>query len=221
MPQILQAREVDLEQLKEDFGLVQVKDRKLFVEGSIELPSLTATEMELLDEVNDEFSYLSAKDALEPIVKMVVLAPLLRIAGFFRPPFKVTAEKKVELMTEDEGLIVRGLIDLLVFYNQIWIVTIEAKRSAYSLKLAFPQVLTYMLASPNTQTIVSGLVTNGSEFRFIQLHKGENPTYVMSDLLSIDRGDDFYRVAQILKYLGQNSTASNQSTRSTGRSSPE
>ena len=207
MPQTLQAREVNLDQLQEDFGLVHLRDRKLFTEGSIELPSLTVAEMELLDEVNDEFSYLSAKDALEPIVKMVVLAPLLRIAGFFRPPFKVTAEKKVELMTEDEGLIVRGLIDLLVFYNQIWVVTIEAKRSEYSLKVAFPQVLTYMLASPNTQPIVSGLVTNGSEFRFIQLHKGEKPgekpSYVMSDLFSIDRGDDFYRVAQILKYLGQ------------------
>ena len=207
MPQTLQAREINLDQLQEDFGLVHLRDRKLFAEGSIELPSLTVAEMKLLDEVNEEFSYLSTKDALEPIVKMVILAPLLRIAGFFRPPFKVTAEKKVELMTEDEGLMVRGLIDLLVFHNQIWIVTIEAKRTAYSLKLAFPQVLTYMLTSPNTQPIVSGFVTNGSEFRFIQLHKGEKlgekPSYVMSDLLSIDRGDDFYRVAQILKYLGQ------------------
>ena len=207
MPQTLQAREVNLEQLQEDFGLVHLSDQKLFAEGAIELPNLTVAEMELLDQVNDEFSYLSTKDALEPIVKMVVLAPLLRIAGFFRPPFKVTAEKKVKLMTEDEGLIVRGLIDLLVFCNQVWIVTIEAKRTAYSLKLAFPQVLTYMLSSPNTQPTVSGLVTNGSEFRFIQLHKGEKlgekPSYVMSDLLSIDRGDDFYRVAQILKYLGQ------------------
>jgi len=207
MPQTLQAREVNLDQLQEDFGLVHLRDQKLFAEGSIELPSLTVAEMKLLDEVNEEFSYLSTKDALEPIVKMVILAPLLRIAGFFRPPFKVTAEKKVELMTEDEGLVVRGLIDLLVFHNQIWIVTIEAKRTAYSLKLAFPQVLTYMLTSPNTQPIVSGLVTNGSEFRFIQLHKSEKseekPSYMMSDLLSIDRGDDFYRVAQILKYLGQ------------------
>jgi hypothetical protein len=207
MPQTSKAREVDLEQLQEDFGLVYLRDRKLFAEGSIELPSLTVAEMELLDEVNDEFSYLSTKDALEPIVKMVVLSPLLRIAGFFRPPFKITAEKKVELMTEDEGLIVRGLIDLLVFYNQIWVVTIEAKRAEYSLKVAFPQVLTYMLASPTPQPIVSGLVTNGSEFRFIQLNKGEKPgekpTYVMSDLLAIDRGDDLVRVAQILKYLGQ------------------
>ena len=207
MPQTLQAREVNLDQLQEDFGLVHLRDQKLFAEGSIELPSLTVAEMKLLDEVNEKFSYLSTKDALEPIVKMVILAPLLRIAGFFHTPFKVTAEKKVELMTEDEGLVVRGLIDLLVFYNQIWIVTIQAKRTAYSLKLAFPQVLTHMLTSPNTQPIVSGLVTNGSEFRFIQLHKSEKleekPSYVMSYLLSIDRGDDFYRVAQILKYLGQ------------------
>ena len=119
MPQTLQAREVNLDQLQEDFGLVHLRDQKLFAEGSIELPSLTVAEMKLLDEVNEEFSYLSTKDALEPIVKMVILAPLLRIAGFFRPPFKVTAEKKVELMTEDEGLVVRGLIDLLAFCNQI------------------------------------------------------------------------------------------------------
>jgi Type I restriction enzyme R protein N terminus (HSDR_N) len=207
MPQTATAREVNLEQLQEEFGLAYLRDRKLFAEGAIELPSLTVAEMELLDEVNEEFLYLSTKDVLEPIVKMVVLSPLLRIAGFFRPPFKITAEKKVELVTEDDGSIVRGLIDLLVFYNQIWVVTIEAKRAEYSLKVAFPQVLTYMLASPTPQSIVSGLVTNGSEFRFIQLHKGEKPsekpTYVMSDLLSIDRGDDLYRVAQILKYLGQ------------------
>jgi hypothetical protein len=60
-----------------------------------------------------------------------------------------------------------------------------------------------MLASPSTQTSVAGLVTNGSEFRFIQLTKGETPSYLLSDLLAIDRGDDLDRVAQILKYLGQ------------------
>jgi Type I restriction enzyme R protein N terminus (HSDR_N) len=140
---------------------------------------------------------------LEPIVKMVVLSPLLRIAGFFLPPFRITAEKKVELVTEDEGLLVRGLIDLLVFEGRIWVVTIEAKRAEYSLKAALPQVLTYMLASPSTQTSVAGLVTNGSEFRFIQLTKGETPSYLLSDLLAIDRGDDLDRVAQILKYLEQ------------------
>ncbi len=207
MPQTLQAKNITLADLKEDFGLVESLTGPLFAEGSVNLPSLSVMDLELLNKVKAEYKHLSIYDVLEPIVKMVVLSPLLSVAGFFLPPFRITAEQKVELVTEDEGLVIRGLIDLLVFYNQIWIVTIEAKRADYSLKVAFPQVLTYMLTSPNTQPIVSGLVTNGSEFRFIQLHKGEKlgekPSYVMSDLLSIDRGDDFYRVAQILKYLGQ------------------
>ena len=207
MPQTLQAKNITLADLKEDFGLVESSTGPLFAEGRVDLPSLSIMDRELLNKVKAEYKHLSVYEVLEPIVKMVVLSPLLSIAGFFLPPFRITAEQKVELVTEDEGLVIRGLIDLLVFYNQIWIVTIEAKRADYSLKVAFPQVLTYMLSSPNTQPIVSGLVTNGSEFRFIQLHKGEQPgekpSYVMSDLLSIDRGDDFYRVAQILKYLGQ------------------
>ena len=207
MPQTLQAKNITLADLKENFGLVESSTGPLFAEGSVNLPSLSIMDLELLNKVKAEYKNLSVYDVLEPIVKMVVLSPLLSVAGFFLPPFQITAEKKVELMTEDDGVLIRGLIDLLVFYHEIWIVTIEAKRADYSLKVAFPQVLTYMLSSPNTQPIVSGLVTNGSEFRFIQLHKGEKlgekPSYVMSDLFSIDRGNDFYRVAQILKYLGQ------------------
>ena len=207
MPQTLQAKNITLADLKENFGLVESSTGPLFAEGSVNLPSLSIMDLELLNKVKAEYKNLSVYEVLEPIVKMVVLSPLLSVAGFFLPPFQITAEKKVELMTEDDGVLIRGLIDLLVFYHEIWIVTIEAKRADYSLKVAFPQVLTYMLSSPNTQPIVSGLVTNGSEFRFIQLHKGEKlgekPSYVMSDLFSNDRGDDFYRVAQILKYLGQ------------------
>jgi Type I restriction enzyme R protein N terminus (HSDR_N) len=203
MVQTLQAKEITLTHLEEDFGLVQAPTGKLFAEGTMVLPDLSAIDRSILAEVKAEFRHLSTQEVLEPIVKMVVLSPLLRIAGFFLPPFRITAEKKVELVTEDEGLLVRGLIDLLVFEGRIWVVTIEAKRAEYSLKAALPQVLTYMLASPSTQTSVAGLVTNGSEFRFVQLTKGETPSYLLSDLLAIDRGDDLDRVAQILKYLGQ------------------
>jgi hypothetical protein len=203
MVQTLQAKEVTLTRLEEDFGLVQAPTGKLFAEGTVVLPDLSAIDRAILAEVRAEFRHLSTQEVLEPIVKMVVLSPLLRIAGFFLPPFRITAEKKVELITEDEGLLVRGLIDLLVFEGRIWVVTIEAKRAEYSLKAALPQVLTYMLASPSTQTSLAGLVTNGSEFRFVQLTKGERPSYLLSDLLAIDRGDDLDRVVQILKYLGQ------------------
>jgi hypothetical protein len=203
MTQTFQARELTLGQLEENFGLVRSTAGTLFAEDTLKLPNLTPAEKDLLNQVKAEFTYMSSQDVLEPIVKMVVLSTLLRIAGFFRAPFRITAEKQVELVTEDEGLLVRGLIDLLVFYDQIWVVTIEAKRAEYSLKAAITQVLTYMLASPSPQKQVYGLVTNGSEFRFIELLKQDRPSYVLSDLFAIDRGDDFDRVAQILKYLGQ------------------
>jgi Type I restriction enzyme R protein N terminus (HSDR_N) len=203
MTQTVQARELTLGQLEENFGLLRSTAGTLFAEDTLKLPNLTPAEKDLLNQVKAEFTYMSSQDVLEPIVKMVVLSTLLRIAGFFRAPFRITAEKQVELVTEDEGLLVRGLIDLLVFYDQIWVVTIEAKRAEYSLKAAITQVLTYMLASPSPQKQVYGLVTNGSEFRFIELLKQDRPSYVLSDLFAIDRGDDFDRVAQILKYLGQ------------------
>jgi hypothetical protein len=203
MTQTVQARELTLGQLEENFGLVRSTAGTLFADDTLKLPNLTPAEKDLLNQVKAEFTYMSSQDVLEPIVKMVVLSTLLRIAGFFRAPFRITAEKQVELVTEDEGLLVRGLIDLLVFYDQIWVVTIEAKRAEYSLKAAITQVLTYMLASPSPQKQVYGLVTNGSEFRFIELLKQDRPSYVLSDLFAIDRGDDFDRVAQILKYLGQ------------------
>lgn len=203
MVQTLQAREVTLSQLADGFGLTRSPKPMMAAVGTVDLPSLSAAEMAMLDEVKAEFDYLSVNDVLEPIVKMVVLSPLLRIAGFFRSPFQITAEKQVELLTEDEGVLVRGLIDLLVFDDRVWVVTIEAKRAEYSLKAALPQLLSYMLTSPVAQAEVYGLVTNGSEFRFIKLVKQAAPSYQLSDVLVIDRGDDLYQVAKILKYLGQ------------------
>jgi Type I restriction enzyme R protein N terminus (HSDR_N) len=203
MVQTLQAKDINLTQLEENFGLKSSTDAQFFWEWQTDLPMLSSAERQNLDQVKTEFAYLAKQDVLEPIVKLVVLAPLLRMAGFFQPPFRITAEKQVEIMTEDEGLVVRGLIDFLVFREQIWVVTIEAKRAEYSLKVALPQMLLYMLASPSRQTTQFGLITNGSEFRFAKLVKQETPLYRLSDLLAIDNHQDLYTVAQVLKQFRQ------------------
>ena len=98
MPQTLQAKNITLADLKEDFGLVESLAGPLFAEGSVNLPSLSVTDIELLNKVKAEYKHLSVYDVLEPIVKMVVLSPLLSVAGFFLPPFRITAEQKVELV---------------------------------------------------------------------------------------------------------------------------
>ncbi|BAY96739.1 hypothetical protein NIES37_06750 [Tolypothrix tenuis PCC 7101] len=78
---------------------------------------------------------------------------------------------------------------------------IEAKRAQYSLTVAIPQALAYMLADTNTEKPVFGFVTNGNEFRFIKLIKGVIPQYALSDLFALDSRDDLYTVIKILKRL--------------------
>ncbi len=170
MVQSIPAREIDLAQLSEMFGLKRTDDPDFFQEWRESLPDLSEAECQSIDEVKAEYLHLSRYDILEPLVKMVVLSPLLKLAGFYRPPFYVMAEKQVELVTKDEGRLVRGLIDVLVFHEQFWVITIEAKRAEYSVKAAIPQALFYRLGQPLPEHPIYGFITNGSEFKFLKLH---------------------------------------------------
>lgn len=203
MVQTIPAKDLDLAQLQEMFGLQRAEDPAFFPEWQASLPELSESEFQAVDEVKAEYLHLSRYDILEPLVKMVVLSPLLKLAGFYRPPFYVMAEKQVELVTEDEGRVIRGLIDLLIFHEQVWVVAIEAKRAEYSLKVAIAQVLFYMLGQPLPQRPIYGLMTNGSEFKFLKLQSQEVPIYALSYTLALDRGDDLQQVVRGLKRLAQ------------------
>jgi hypothetical protein len=169
------------------------------------LPELSPSEQDLLDEMQAEYTYLSRYKNLEPIVKMVVIGPLLKMAGFYRPPFRVKAEHKVELVTEDEGIVVRGQLDILVLHDRLWTILIEAKRVQFSLDAGIPQALFYMLGAPNPGLPVFGLVTNSPDFQFLKLEPGVHPRYALSDrfyMANHARGD-LAQVLKILKHLGQ------------------
>ncbi|NEP57595.1 MAG: restriction endonuclease subunit R [Symploca sp. SIO2G7] len=193
----------ELYQLKEKFGLQRTDNDQFFREWQDDLPQLSDTEKQALDEVKRDYLHLSAYTILEPIVKMVVLSPLLKLAGFYRPPFYLTAEKEVAITSEDQGTIVKGRLDLLVFTPDFWIMAIESKRAKYSLDPGIPQTLAYMLANPDTNKSAFGLVTNGNEYRFLKLRRQELPIYSQSYLFALDRQDDIYVVLQILKHLAQ------------------
>lgn len=203
MVQVIQGKDVTLPQLVETFGLERSDDEQFFREWQEDLPELDDFEKRSLDEVKDDYLHLSQYPMLEPIVKMVVLSPLLRLARFYRPPFYLTAEEEVRIVSEDEGTLVRGRMDILICKPQFWIVVIEAKRGEYSLKVGIPQALAYMLAHPNPEKPAFGFVTNGGEFRFLKLTKQRTLKYGSSDLFSLERGDDLYTVVRILKRLAQ------------------
>ncbi|AUT03760.1 restriction endonuclease subunit R [Nostoc sp. CENA543] len=203
MVQVVQGKDITLAQLIDEFGLELAQDKEFFLEWQQDLPDLSDSEKELLDEVKAEYSHLSKYAILEPVVKMVVLSPLLRLAGFYRPPFYIASEYEVEISSEDEGTIVRGRIDILVFHPPFWVLVIEAKRAQYSLEVAIPQVLAYMLGNPNADKPTFGFVTNGREFQFIKLTKEDVPRYALSYTLSLNRDEDIYTVTKILKRLAR------------------
>ena len=201
MVQVIQGRDITLAQLIDEFGLQRADKEEFFSEWQQYLPELSELEKQSLNEVKAEYLHLSRYQILEPVVKMVVLSPLLRLAGFYQPPFYIASEQQVEICSEDEGTIVRGRIDILVFHPPLWVLVIEAKRADYSLVPAIPQALAYMLADATSAKPVFGFVTNGSEFQFIKLTKQNTPRYALSYTLSLNRGDDLYTVVKVLKHL--------------------
>ncbi|BAY62155.1 MULTISPECIES: hypothetical protein [Calothrix] len=50
---------------------------------------------------------------------MVLLSPLLDLAGCYREPFLLATEKSREIAIEDKDEIVRGRIDVLVIQEQL------------------------------------------------------------------------------------------------------
>jgi predicted type IV restriction endonuclease len=202
MVQVIQGKDVTLAQLIDKYNL-QTLDDEQFQEWQNDLPELSDLEKQSLNQVKTEYLHLSRYQILEPVVKMVVLSPLLRLAGFYQPPFYISSEKEVEIVSEDEGTIIRGRIDILVFHPPFWVLVIEAKRAGYSLEVAIPQALAYMLDSPDTEKPIYGFVTNGREFQFIKLTVEGVSKYALSYTLSLNRGDDLHTVVQVLKRLSQ------------------
>lgn len=76
------------------------------------------------------------------MVKMVILSPLLELAGFYDPPFYATSEKSVNISVQDHNLTIRGKIDVLVTQGQFWILVIESKQSGIAIDSGIPQALT-------------------------------------------------------------------------------
>lgn len=204
MVQAIQAKDLTLYDVEKKFSLKAADDVQFFREWLDDLPELTDLGKQSLDRVKANYRHLSKYPMLEDIVKMVVLSPLLDLAGFYCSPFRITAEVPVQISGEDEGEIVRGRIDVLVIQEQFWMLAVESKGTKFSVTEAIPQALAYMLASPNADQPTFGLVTNGNQFIFIKLLKQDMPLYALSDDFSLLRHEnELYGVLRVLKRIGK------------------
>jgi hypothetical protein len=196
------AHTLKLHDLKTRFNLQKTEVKDFFAEWLEHGNPLNDATRNALDRVKRNYLYLLEYPVLESIVKMVVLSPILDLAGFYEPPIRVEGEANIQVSAEDEGELIQGSIDILVVQKTLWITVIEAKNSEFSITKAIPQTLAYMLAHPHSDFPCFGLVVNGSEFLFLKLQQGTTPQYATSNLFSmLNQGNDLYRVLQILKNL--------------------
>ncbi len=205
MVQTIQARNVTMYDWETQFKIEWVEDDQLFREWQDNLPEISEAEKQRLDRVKASYrNLLQHPPLLENTVKMVVLSPFLDLADFYLAPFHVTSEKSVEIIDEDEGVIVRGQLDVLALFQEFWVVAIESKKAAFSLEVGIPQLLAYMLANLRVDRPTYGLLMNGADFLFVKLVKRETAQYAFSRKFYLfNPGNDLYRVLSILKRLGQ------------------
>lgn len=200
----LQAHNLTLEVLRQQFGLKLTTAYDFFPEWMHLNDQVTDGEKQRLDQVKAHFLYLGqVLPLMEDAIKMVVIAPLLELAGFYSEPFHLRTEASVTVTAVDEETIIRGQIDALVAMDDLWVVVIESKNMGISLAAGIPQALGYMLAAPDRERPSFGLVTNGSEFVFLKLQRHPETIYTSSRVFSmLSPINELYDVLNILKALG-------------------
>jgi len=222
MTTTLAAKNLSLYDLETRFNLALSEDEEFFLELKENLPEISPEEKRALDRVKRNYINTSKRrPMLEDLVKMVVLSPLLDLADFWcDPELDITTEvdfwrsaratslslslpgraTMVEISLEDEGEKIKGYMVLLSVKEKLWLLAIESKRTQVDVMSALPQILFYMLNSPNLERPTFGLIANGREFVFVKLIQNIVPKYAYSQAFNIQaRGNELYEVLRILK----------------------
>ena len=163
-PTAITKRITTISEAEKQFNLVRTADVNFFLEWTEDSINLTDSEKAVLDRIKARYRYHRANRHLaEGLVNLVVLSPLLELAGFYDPPFQMQGEVAVEVNTsvatnEVSEEILRGRIDFLVVSREFWIVVLESKGTEINLDMAIPQTLAYMMANYDVKKPVFGMV---------------------------------------------------------------
>ncbi|HLO48251.1 MAG TPA: restriction endonuclease subunit R [Kamptonema sp.] len=174
------------------------------------LEPLTESEQQELLKIRHDFRrYLAAGKISEELIKFLVLSPLMRLTGFFDIPIVLTMEDSIPIQVEDEDTLIKGQLDILavnqpdaaVTATRFWILVVEAKNSAIDPWAGLPQLLIYAFKSLQQQTSVWGLTTNGRNYQFVYLTRGNPCTYQILPELSLTDTERSIQLVQVLKAI--------------------
>ena len=177
----------------------------------LSLEALTEFEqLELVQIRNDFREYLSFERVSEGLVQALTTFPLMRLAGFYRSPLKMSLEENIANITiEDEDTTITGRFDILAINKEkqiaadiaFWILVIESKNSLIAPRAGLPQLLTYAYKSLKYQESVWGLATSGEFYQFVNIRRGNPPTYQLMPFLTLMEPESSVVLLQVLKAI--------------------
>ncbi|MEG3861491.1 type I restriction endonuclease subunit R [Microcoleus sp. herbarium12] len=190
------------------FNIARTESEGFFPEWYQDLPEITEADKSALNLIRRRYLYhLNDGNLTEGTVTLIMGSPLLERAGFYDSPFKMTAEKSVQIVLDEEDEEIetlKGRIDVLVMQNQFWVTLLESKRTTISVMSALPQTLAYMTANPRQDRPSFAAMTNGSEIVFVKLDFQNPPKYDLSRIFSpLPLTNELFTVLQIFKKIGQ------------------
>lgn len=177
----------------------------------LNLEPLTDIEQQDLLRIRSDFRrYLTLGKISEGLVKFLTIAPLMRLAGFYDVPIRLTMEDSIAIAVEDEDKKITGRMDILAISSPqtntappFWVLVIETKNSAINVIEGLPQLLTYAFKSLEQQPSVWGLVTNGQLYQFVYLRRDQQLTYQVMTLLNLNESEGAIKLLQVLKAICQ------------------
>ena len=200
----LQAKNLTLNEVHQLRDLQPSVQRVRFTDV-LNLPDLTEWEMAEMAQIRINFqAYWQAGKVLEGQVQLLVLAPLLRLADYYRSPIQLSLEQAIaEIVLDDEDTKITGRLDLLAArrgaVTPLWVLVVESKNSQVDALNGLPQLLTYASQSLTSQESVWGLATNGFSYYFVRLISGETLSYQLLPELNLLDSDRALVLLQVLK----------------------
>jgi predicted type IV restriction endonuclease len=187
----------------ERLNLSPTNEPNFFTEWWQDLPELTEEEKQALNRLKNRYLYYAVDGfVLEGTVSIIILSPLLELLGLCDSPFKIRGEKFVKVEIENGNTQLEGFIDALVIKDSFWVVLIEAKQCSFSVLQALPQTLAYMVANPDLETPVFGLIMTGEDYIFVKLNQ-QIRQYALSRKFTLvnPQENELYEVVRVIKRI--------------------
>ncbi|MBE9206714.1 restriction endonuclease subunit R [Nostoc sp. LEGE 06077] len=208
---LLNARNLSLEEVHRLFGFQKQYNDSF--SNLLSLEPLSQEEQQELKQIQNDFDrYLNTGKVSEGQVKFLAVAPLLRLAGFYRYPIEIVLEENIaDIAIEDEDTIIKGRFDILAVSKAkntkpqayFWLLLIESKNSQVDIFTGLPQLLTYAYKGLDNQKSAWGLTTNGRSYQFVYIEQGNPPVYQLLPLLNFMESMRAIELLQVLKAICQ------------------